>query len=283
MLHFIYRVPPSSHLIGKAIDKLQWALIRKSHRLIPTTWRNGIKPAERYRRRAPLSITIYLYAALAKEFKIKLYDLDEPRGLPYSDQDIILGHPWPNGETITNAAMLNPKKCRLKALIFPLHHGLPEINTYAIPYMERADVIFGIMGEYWYDTLDTSIYSRFKAKIIPLDMAVDTQYFPYLKTGFNPARPTWLFVYRAQCCRKGQSGFSGNHPRPGRCSSRLDRLRRRIPGMQREAADIDLTPDVVRRLAQKYDFFVNTSISDANPTTILEAMAWGFPVACTPE
>jgi glycosyltransferase involved in cell wall biosynthesis len=32
---------------------------------------------------------------------------------------------------------------------------------------------------------------------------------------------------------------------------------------------------------EKYDFFVNTSVSDANPTTCTEAAAFGIPVICT--
>jgi glycosyltransferase involved in cell wall biosynthesis len=56
-----------------------------------------------------------------------------------------------------------------------------------------------------------------------------------------------------------------------------------IPNMRRLTQYANLTPEFVAKLAQDYDIFVNTSVSDANPTTILESMAWGFPVACTPE
>jgi glycosyltransferase involved in cell wall biosynthesis len=36
-------------------------------------------------------------------------------------------------------------------------------------------------------------------------------------------------------------------------------------------------------IAKDFDFFVNASKADPNPTTILESMAWGFPVVCTPQ
>jgi glycosyltransferase involved in cell wall biosynthesis len=39
----------------------------------------------------------------------------------------------------------------------------------------------------------------------------------------------------------------------------------------------------MQSLAVEYDFFINTSTFDAQATTILEAMSWGFVVACTPE
>ena len=36
-------------------------------------------------------------------------------------------------------------------------------------------------------------------------------------------------------------------------------------------------------MARDYDFFINMSRADAQVTTVLEAMSWGFPVACTPQ
>ena len=39
----------------------------------------------------------------------------------------------------------------------------------------------------------------------------------------------------------------------------------------------------MKKIAMKYDFIISPSFGDANPTTILEAMSWGFPVVCTPQ
>jgi glycosyltransferase involved in cell wall biosynthesis len=39
----------------------------------------------------------------------------------------------------------------------------------------------------------------------------------------------------------------------------------------------------MRQMAERFDFFITTGIADPNPTTILESMAWGFPVICTPQ
>jgi glycosyltransferase involved in cell wall biosynthesis len=35
------------------------------------------------------------------------------------------------------------------------------------------------------------------------------------------------------------------------------------------------------KIGLEYDIFLNMSKADAQATTILEAMSWGFPVACT--
>jgi glycosyltransferase involved in cell wall biosynthesis len=39
----------------------------------------------------------------------------------------------------------------------------------------------------------------------------------------------------------------------------------------------------MKEVAKEYDFLITTGVADPNPTTILEAMAWGFPVICTPQ
>ena len=43
------------------------------------------------------------------------------------------------------------------------------------------------------------------------------------------------------------------------------------------------TRPYLERLAEECDFLLAPGVSDANPTVVLEAMAWGFPVACTPQ
>jgi hypothetical protein len=60
-------------------------------------------------------------------------------------------------------------------------------------------------------------------------------------------------------------------------------------GADRELPNLDRRPsqrlrgETMERLAAEVDVFLTMGISDANPTTILESMAWGFPVACTPQ
>lgn len=39
----------------------------------------------------------------------------------------------------------------------------------------------------------------------------------------------------------------------------------------------------MKSIAEEYDVFINMSRADAQATTVLEAMSWGFPVACTKE
>jgi glycosyltransferase involved in cell wall biosynthesis len=224
-----------------------------------------------------------LYRYLRQRAPTLLYDWQERGEIRFKAGDIILGHPHPNPNTLVQKAILNDRRCKVKALIFPMHHAIPRITEFTLPLLERADMVFGIMGPYWYDTLDNSHFAPWKHKIIRLDMAIDTHQYPLIKKQFNPPG------------RRGYLYIGSNRPEKG-CEilgKTMAQLRDfpkgwigggpDIPNVPRIATYAHLTPKFVSSLATKYDIFVNTSISDANPTTILEAMAWGFPVACTPQ
>lgn len=283
-VHFAYAVPRRQYRPTRVSERLRRVSEWAGERL-------GIEP--RYRRagieartrpvRAPHSITYNLFRFLRERAPTLLYDWDEhicPRVEP---DDVILGHPHPDPETVIQRLFREDVKCRLRALMFPIHHGIPCINRFTLPLVEQASIVFGIMGPYWYDTLDTCQFAPWKSKIIRLDMAVDAADYPFIKKSFNPA------------CRRGYLYIGGNRPEKGtdvlsKTMAALSDYPRawigpgeEIPNMRRLAGYANLTPEFVSRLAREYDFFVNTSVSDANPTTILEAMAWGFPVACTPQ
>ncbi len=232
---------------------------------------------------APYSITVNLHRYLAARSDVKLYDWREKGIIELKPDDVLIGHPHPDPETLVQQALRSGARCRLKALMFPIHHALPEFNEYALPLMERADVVLGIMGPYWYDTLESSFLAQWKKKIVRLDLAVSAAEFPLVKKQFNaPGKRGYLYI-------------GNNRPEKGieALSATLERLEKYprgwvgggpdIPHATRIAGYRELTREFIAGLAERYDIFLNTSISDANPATILEAMAWGFPVACTPE
>ena len=56
-----------------------------------------------------------------------------------------------------------------------------------------------------------------------------------------------------------------------------------IKGWNKISEPRRLTPDFMAAVASEYDVFINMSRFDAQATTVLEAMSWGFPIACTPQ
>lgn len=280
MIHFVYVFPPT--VLG--LRRLGGLSAQVEERL-------GATSPRRHRPRmprqspiaAPRSISVHLFRFLSSKEPTAAYDWQERARCRYGRDDIVLGHPSRDEQSVMQRVMRDQHPCRVKALIFPVHHAMPEYIMPFAPLVERADVVFGIMGQYWYDTIDESPVASWKPKLVRLDMAIDLQEYPLVKRRYNPqGRRGYLYIGR-NSPEKGPAVLAqtlaavGSYPK-GWIGPGPD-----IPGVPRIAQSMRMTPAAVAKLAETFDFFVNTSVSDANPTTILEAMAWGFPVACTPQ
>ncbi len=275
-IHFVYVRPGAKPKFDSGIAGALERLARGAMKAMQGGNNGGPMPA-------PYSITVNLHRYLAARHVVRLYDWRETGSIALHPDDILIGHPHPNTQTIVQQTLRSGAPCRLKALLFPIHHAMPEFNEYALPLLERADVVLGIMGPYWYDTMESSFLAQWKKKIVRLDLAVNAVEYPLVKRRFNaPGKRGYLYI-------------GNNRPEKGieALSATLEGLEKYprgwvgggpdIPHATRIAGYRLLTPEFITGLAEQYDVFLNTSVSDANPATILEAMAWGFPVACTPE
>jgi glycosyltransferase involved in cell wall biosynthesis len=149
--------------------------------------------------------------------------------------------------------------------------------------LERADILFAIMGEYWWDQWPSCAFADWIPKMVRLDMAVDIAHFPRVKARFNPpGKRGYLYIGRNDPM-KGTDFLSELLLRLGSFRCGWIGSGSNIPGIPRISMPRALTPEFMRRVAEDFDFFITTGIADPNPTTILESMAWGFPVVCTPQ
>lgn len=232
--------------------------------------------------RAPVSITARLYQALRERGPTRLYDWTERVPLRAGPGDVLVGHPFPGDDRrVWNRACLEAG-AGVRVALLPLSHRMAEANAFLDPFVPHLDAILGIMGPYWWDTWRQGPFAHWADKLTPVDMAIDASRFPRVKTSFNPpGRRTFVYL-------GGEGAQKGTH-----LLSILFGLARRhrcvwigtgrpVPNVEHRGF-AELTPDYVRRLADEADVFVTMGVSDANPTTILEAMAWGFPVCSTPE
>jgi glycosyltransferase involved in cell wall biosynthesis len=245
---------------------------------------------------SPSENTRNIYKALSKKMPTFLYHLTEKVHCRFTPEDIFLGHPYfPHAEGqygVTEMAFKASTRPKKLALITPLHCDV-KIKTDHInkdflddvnELLPSADILFGIMGEYWWNQWDQSAYAHWKTKMIRLDMAVDSSRYPRIKKSFNPSgQRGYLYIGNSSDPRKGTDFLSQmmdqfkNCPR-GWVGSGPD-----IPNVPRISDGRQLTPKFMAEISKKYDFFISPSIADPNPTTILESMAWGFPVICTPQ
>ena len=295
--HFVYSVPfQGSAFYLRAQRKFRQFLHRRGWSVSLVLDR---QPTERVLEswpvRSPYENTRNIYSALAQRARTKLYHLTERVRCGFREDDVLLGHPFfPHQERHYGVTELSARaglRPRIFALITPLHCDLDvggsHINREFLEDVGRllphADLLFGIMGEYWWDRWDSSPLAAWKPKMVRLDMALDVRRYPRIKTSFNAAgRRGYLYIGTNEP-RKGTDVFSelmkqlGNYP-CGWVGQGPD-----IPGIRRISSDRPLTADFMAELGSTYDFFVSAARVDPNPTTILESMAWGFPVVCTPQ
>lgn len=236
---------------------------------------------------APQSITHYLYYFLKQRAEVLYYDWSSPH-VPGPDPGaIFIGHPHYDPNTIVQRVFRENVPFKAKCTIHPLHHGRPEDNLPFDGLARQADKIFSIMGPYWYDTLEQSPFAHWKPKIVRLDMAVDSTIFPYVKTQFNLVGHRRL-VYMGSTMPQKNVGYlrqimlalptvqlhwyggSSDHPLA------------RLPNVK-TFGWMRLDQNVAKQIAANCDIFISTSISDANPTTILESAAWGLIPIATKE
>lgn len=245
--------------------------------------------------KSPFENAKHIYLALSKKYCTKLYHFEEKVKIRFEQDDIFLGHPYfphiPGKYGVTELATISKVRPKIFALITPLHCDTTvkttHINKAFLDSVDRlmptVDILFAIMGKYWWDQWDKSPYAHWKPKMVRLDMAVDVKEYPFIKKKFNkPGYRRFLYIGRndsmkgidflqnlAFKLKNYEFGWIGTGPD--------------IPGVKRISGQRQLDPEYMSNVSENYDFFISPSLADPNPTTILESMAWGFPVICTPQ
>ena len=234
--------------------------------------------------KAPLSITYNIAQCFGDKVAVKLYDLRERVKIVPQNGDILLGHPSMDPHSVMWDALQN-SKFSAKYLISPYNHNASQI-TWFREAVKRCDLYFAICGQYWFDTFSNSPFYDLADKIVHVNMSIDTVDYPFVKKKFNlPGKRRFFYI--------GRYGYFGDE----KGIALLELLAARLPdfeggyiceggeikGWHKISKPTSLTSEFMTNLADSYDFFINMSRADAQATTVLEAMSWGFPVACTNE
>jgi glycosyltransferase involved in cell wall biosynthesis len=210
------------------------------------------------------------------------YDIDEPRVIRPSRNDVLLGHPHEAPWSVfrRSAARVGWKR---RLMLMPYVHVDEYHLSLAEPVIRNCDLFLAITGQSWFESVDSSITAHWLPKMIHVDLAVDRIDFPRIKTAFNPpSRRRFLYV--------GHTGWYKNTPYLTELSRRLPEFEFSwigsgdggIPGLTRLGRH-DFRTVESRQLVAEYDFLLTVGVGDANPTTVLEAMSWGLIPVSTPE
>ena len=246
-------------------------------------------PKKDYAICAPETITNKIFRYFEKRVDVRYYDwADTEITVEVKPNDIILGHPHPACNTATKR--LFEKPCAGKFLLWPFHSYMPEINRYVMGIAKKADKLFIISGPYWSEHMKSTEYASWEKKIIRLDNALDLRSFPFEKRRFNRPGKRGLFVFGRSGSEKGTSSLFKFLCRndyfvviAGRYSESDLKIIQHRPNTC-FLGKINWRDHKTREfITQNCDFYVNKSVSDASPTTLLECMALGLIPITTPQ
>lgn len=217
-------------------------------------------------------------------YRIAHYTWDDFRRIEPGDGDVLLGHPHPNPFTIFRRSVGSWGWGRRVAM-FPFAHGLTGYAAFADAAVRQSDQVLAITGRYWTETAPASAFAHWCPKLVQLDLAVDRKDFPVIKRSFNPPGRR----------RVAYIGHTATYKNPGF----LMRIAAAMPDVEfswfgftlnrtpltgfRAMGPHDFQDPSSQDLLAGNDFLLTVGRSDPNPTTILEAMAWGLIPVCTPE
>lgn len=236
---------------------------------------------------APDTIGRHLGQALSARYDVAYYDWDEARTLQPERGDVLLGHPHPAPWSIFRRSARSPGWRRVLALS-PYTHG----DNYQVAFIDSiladCDLYLAITGNYWFNTVGTSPFAHWLPKMRHVDLAIDRQDYPVLKREFNPAGQR-RFVYVGHAGRKPNLRYKNTEylsaiarAVPEAYFGWIGLPTESLPGLAALGYQNFDTP-AGQQLAASFDYLITVGRADANPTTILEAMAWGLVPVCTPQ
>jgi glycosyltransferase involved in cell wall biosynthesis len=230
---------------------------------------------------APHAIGRKLIEILGRKYEVRHHDWDDVSLVRPRHGDVLLGHAHPSPLTVFRASSRLPGWRRVLAL-GPYAHGNPAQMAFLDGCIRRCDLFLAITGGYWFRRIEKGPFAHWRPRMRHLDLAVDRSDFPRVKGEFHRAgERRFLYV--------------GNHD-PNKNPAYLTEIARRMPGTRFSFAGPggplagldhlgyqDFRNAEALRIVAEHDFLITVGRSDANPTTILEAMAWGLVPVCTRE
>jgi hypothetical protein len=216
---------------------------------------------------APWTIGMELGKALRKAgHQVVQYDWDQPGVIAPSPGDILIGHPSPEPGRVFRSSLCAPWS---RVIGIAPWNGSDEYTERMDATVMRSDHTFLICGGYWAQRRP----DRWMGRTTCLDMFVPIEGYPWLDIQRRPpGRRRFLYIG----CTVPQkntaylealisaTGYTVGHAGYGRVAGSIEH------GM------VDFQSEAGRRLVAEYDYLIMTGSHDANPTTVLEAAAWGL-------
>jgi glycosyltransferase involved in cell wall biosynthesis len=220
--------------------------------------------------------------ALSTSQVVRVHDWGSREQIEPNPGDCLIGHPHPDPRTVFRRSALS-RGWRRIIMMCPYAHG--DLRQVAMwdTVLPRCDAFLAITGNYWIQDMPNSLFAHWLPKVVHLDLAVDRGDFPALKRRFNPpGQRRFLYIGNKDWVKNtGYLSVIAEHM-PGADFGWMGSGRGGIRGLKTLGRQ-DFSSAAARERVAGYDFMVTAGFSDANPATILEAMAWGLIPVCTPQ
>lgn len=229
----------------------------------------------------PDSIGRELGRRLEARYTVVYHDWSERDAIEPEPGDVLLGHPNPDPHTVFRRSV-RLEGWHRRLMMAPFNHGDLRQVAFEDSIVPSCDLYLAITGPYWFQTLADSRCSHWRPKMVHLDLAIDRGDFPPLKTAFGaPGRRRVVYV--------GHTHRYKNTPYLSQIAALVPETEfawlgtgsRDIRGLK-PLGQIEFASQAGKDLVTGFDFLLTVGKADCNPTTILEAMAWGLIPICTP-
>lgn len=231
----------------------------------------------------PWAIGNNISLALKNNFLIKSYYWTSLEKINPRKGDILIGHCNPNPFTVFRRSIKN-KNWEKKILIQPYNED-PKQMSHLYDVMKDCDYFLAICGEYWFKRIGRSKFRSWKKKMIQLDLGLHISQYPFIKNYFNKTNDR-KFLYIGN--DYAYNNFSKNLSYLKEISNiigakKFGSVGNKVIGKIKHYGWLNLQTKKSLEIIKKYDFLIQTSKHDANPSTVLEAMAWGIIPIITKE
>lgn len=237
---------------------------------------------------------------LANHFRIVVCHPNDPVVIQPRQGDVLIGHPNRYGDCAFRRAFEQPGWA--KRIVFaPFSHGLLADAAAIDDLVCEADLYLAITGSYWFDSVESTLVSHWRYKMMRCDLGVNREHYPRIKRHFNPAgQRRFLYIGNADPMKGGDYLMQLANANPDidfgwiRASDSRDCLGSVVEpqtrGLSRRMLGSKLVPHYAdwhlpggMLLAAGYDFILNCGRSDAMPCEVLEGASWGLLPVTTPE
>lgn len=242
-------------------------------------------------RQSPYSITRNLYAF----FKSKGLDIvyknwtDGGTDFTVDKNDIVIGHPHYDQNTIIQHIFRSGQKCKAKILIHPLHLNFVDDNWPFNDLWMNCDAGLAITGKYWYDRLPETRFAPWQKRMTRLDMAVDPEIYKWYKKdiGFRIQGTRELLYMGSDTLNKNlwfMTEIMRSMPtvKLNWYGGSSEHSLAKLPNVKTVGWQ-EFNDKLLHNICGENDIFLTVGNSDANPTTLLEACSMGLIAACTKE